>query len=72
MTTFSPTNEQQIALAAAEAGEMLKIKAYAGAGKTSTLELIAGRFAHRRGSYRAGEFGSGAARRGHTAERCAG
>lgn len=51
MATFSPTNEQQIALAAAEAGETLKIKAYAGAGKTSTLELIAGRFASRRGSY---------------------
>lgn len=49
--TFTPTPEQEIAVAAAQRGGDLKIKAYAGAGKTSTLKLVADRFAGRRGMY---------------------
>lgn len=49
--TFTPTPEQEIAVAAALRGGDLKIKAYAGAGKTSTLKLVADRFAGRRGMY---------------------
>lgn len=48
---FAPTAEQTIALEAARRGGNLKIKAYAGAGKTSTLGLIAQGLEGRRGLY---------------------
>ncbi|WP_322095094.1 UvrD-helicase domain-containing protein [Paraburkholderia bannensis] len=48
---FAPTAEQTIALEAARRGCNLKIKAYAGAGKTSTLGLIAQGLEGRRGLY---------------------
>ncbi|KAF1026294.1 MAG: ATP-dependent DNA helicase Rep [Burkholderia plantarii] len=48
---FQPTEEQCIAVAAAQQGADLKIKAFAGAGKTSTLQLIAQGFGSRRGIY---------------------
>jgi hypothetical protein len=38
---FRPTPEQQAIVDAAGSGDNLKIKAYAGAGKTSTLRLVA-------------------------------
>jgi AAA domain len=46
-----PTSEQEGVLAAVRAGGHLKVKAYAGAGKTSTLRMIADELANRRGSY---------------------
>lgn len=48
---ITPTPEQQAIVDAVAGGGNLKIKAYAGAGKTSTLRLVAGRLAHRRGTY---------------------
>jgi hypothetical protein len=39
---FSPTEEQMAAVSAFQAGEDLKINAFAGSGKTSTLSLLAG------------------------------
>ncbi|MBB3259007.1 hypothetical protein F4827_003881 [Paraburkholderia bannensis] len=48
---FAPTAEQVIAVDAAHRGGNLKIKAYAGAGKTSTLGLVAQRLEGRRGLY---------------------
>ncbi|OBR53959.1 UvrD-helicase domain-containing protein [Paraburkholderia tropica] len=49
--TFSPTPEQEQVVELARSGGDLKIKAYAGAGKTSTLNLVADRFGARRGIY---------------------
>ncbi|WP_322046328.1 UvrD-helicase domain-containing protein [Paraburkholderia sp. J67] len=49
--SFPPTEEQLAAVSAAHQGGDLKIKAFAGAGKTSTLQLIANRFGQRRGIY---------------------
>jgi hypothetical protein len=49
--SFKPTAEQHAVVDAVLGGGDLKIKAYAGAGKTSTLRLIADRLAGRRGSY---------------------
>ncbi|OUL84284.1 DNA helicase, partial [Paraburkholderia hospita] len=46
-----PTPEQQAIVDAVAGGGNLKIKAYAGAGKTSTLRLVANRLAHQRGIY---------------------
>jgi UvrD-like helicase C-terminal domain/AAA domain len=46
-----PTSEQEAVLDAVRAGGHLKVKAYAGAGKTSTQRLIADELADRRGSY---------------------
>jgi hypothetical protein len=46
-----PTAEQSAIVDAALLGENLKIKAFAGAGKTSTLRLVASRLADKRGSY---------------------
>jgi len=48
---FTPTNEQVAVVDAVRAGDDLKVKAYAGAGKTSTLRLIAQELSDRRGSY---------------------
>jgi UvrD-like helicase C-terminal domain/UvrD/REP helicase N-terminal domain len=48
---FKPTAEQHVIVDAVLGGGNLKIKAYAGAGKTSTLRLIADRLAPKRGSY---------------------
>jgi hypothetical protein len=48
---FTPTPEQIAVVDAVRAGNDLKIKAYAGAGKTSTLRLIAQELSSRRGSY---------------------
>ncbi len=39
--TFKPTQEQQIAIDAFLSGGSMKINAYAGTGKTSTLQLLA-------------------------------
>jgi hypothetical protein len=49
--SFKPTPEQHAVVDAVLGGGDLKIKAYAGAGKTSTLRLIADRLTGRRGSY---------------------
>jgi len=46
-----PTDEQMAILDAVSSGVKMKIKAYAGAGKTSTLRLIAERLPHLRGTY---------------------
>ena len=51
MADIKPTEEQLIALTAADAGCTLKIKAYAGAGKTSTLKMLAARKVGKRGRY---------------------
>jgi hypothetical protein len=48
---FPPTEEQRAAVDAARQGRDLKIKAFAGAGKTSTLQLIADAFGQKRGAY---------------------
>lgn len=50
-TTLVPTAEQDAALETDVAGGNLKIKAYAGAGKTATLRMIALRRASQRGRY---------------------
>ena len=49
--SFKPTAEQHAVVDAVLGGGDLKIKAYAGAGKTSTLRLVANHLADRRGSY---------------------
>ncbi|TCK32598.1 AAA domain-containing protein [Paraburkholderia sp. BL8N3] len=49
--SFNPTAEQNAVVDAVAGGGDLKIKAYAGAGKTSTLRLIADHLTGRRGSY---------------------
>ncbi|MDI9699015.1 UvrD-helicase domain-containing protein [Burkholderia cenocepacia] len=49
--TFRPTVEQLAIVDAAAQGGNLKIKAFAGAGKTSTLRLVADRFPERSGVY---------------------
>ena len=49
--SFKPTAEQHAVVEAVLGGGDLKIKAYAGAGKTSTLRLIADHLAGNRGSY---------------------
>ncbi len=49
--SFKPTAEQHAIVDAVLGGGDLKIKAYAGAGKTSTLRLIADHLAGKRGSY---------------------
>ncbi len=46
-----PTDEQQVIVDAVAGSESMKIKAYAGAGKTSTLRLVADRLSHQRGIY---------------------
>ncbi|MGF6297833.1 ABC-type taurine transport system ATPase subunit [Paraburkholderia sp. WC7.3d] len=63
--SFIPTKEQQAVVEAALRVGDLKIKAFAGAGKTSTLQLVAGHFGHRRGMYLAfnREIAANAARR---------
>ncbi|SEK12446.1 3'-5' exonuclease [Paraburkholderia diazotrophica] len=49
--SFTPTAEQEAALRAVGSGGNIKVKAYAGAAKTSTLRLIANRLPGRRGAY---------------------
>lgn len=51
MTTFKPTDEQAVALDHATAGRSLRIEARAGAGKTSTLKLIANAMPRKRMLY---------------------
>lgn len=51
MSEHKPTDEQVAALTASDAGATLKIKAYAGAGKTSTLKMLALRKMRKRGRY---------------------
>jgi hypothetical protein len=51
MQAITPTPEQMTVLDAVDAGETVKIKAYAGTGKTSTLRMIADRMARKRGQY---------------------
>ncbi|WGS55045.1 ATP-binding domain-containing protein (plasmid) [Paraburkholderia sp. D15] len=50
-TVLNPTDEQLFAIDAAAAGDHLKLKAYAGATKTSTLTMIANRLSAKRGKY---------------------
>jgi hypothetical protein len=63
--SFIPTGEQQAVIEAARGAGDLKVKAFAGAGKTSTLQLVAEHFGQRRGIYRAfnREIAASAARR---------
>ncbi|EIF32075.1 DNA/RNA helicase, superfamily I [Burkholderia sp. Ch1-1] len=49
--SFKPTAEQRAVVDTVVGGGDLKIKAYAGAGKTSTLRLVADSLTGRRGSY---------------------
>ncbi len=49
--SYKPTTEQHAVVGAVLGGGDLKIKAYAGAGKTSTLRLISDHLAGKRGSY---------------------
>ncbi|ASW04222.1 3'-5' exonuclease [Paraburkholderia aromaticivorans] len=51
MKTIKPTNEQLDTLETVASGATVKVKAYAGAGKTSTLGMIAERFSTKRGQY---------------------
>ncbi|WP_112177436.1 UvrD-helicase domain-containing protein [Paraburkholderia unamae] len=62
---FIPTAEQEAVIEAARGAGDLKIKAFAGAGKTSTLQLVAEQFGERRGMYLAfnREIAASAARR---------
>jgi hypothetical protein len=48
---ITPTHEQAAILDAIDTGENLKIKAYAGAGKSSTLKMSARRLDKKRGYY---------------------
>jgi hypothetical protein len=48
---FKATSEQEAVIDAVVRGGDLKIKAYAGAGKTSALRLVADSLASKRGSY---------------------
>ncbi len=48
---FSPTVEQQIAIAQAQKGQSFKVIAYAGTGKTTTLQMISAAMPQRRGMY---------------------
>ncbi len=63
--SFIPTGEQQAVIEAARGAGNLKVKAFAGAGKTSTLQLVAEHFGQRRGMYLASnrEIAASAARR---------
>src|ERR1700757_4537327 len=49
--SFKPTAEQRAVVDSVLGGDDLKVKAYAGAGKTSTLRLIADHLTGRGGSY---------------------
>ena len=49
--SFSPTSEQNIAIAEAKTGQSFKVIAYAGTGKTTTLQLISDAMPERRGMY---------------------
>ena len=49
--SIKPTSEQCAVTEAVGGGGDLKVKAYAGAGKTSTLRLVATQLAGKRGSY---------------------
>lgn len=62
---FLPTGEQQAVIEAALRVGDLKVKAFAGAGKTSTLQLVAEHLSERRGLYLAfnRDIASSAARR---------
>jgi hypothetical protein len=51
MKLIKPTDEQLITLDAVSSGATVKVKAYAGAGKTSQLRMIANRFSSKRGLY---------------------
>src|SRR5260370_56562 len=48
---IQPTNEQVAVIDAVSSGNDLKVKAYAGAGKASTLKLVASRLSKKNGSY---------------------
>ncbi|WP_061149519.1 UvrD-helicase domain-containing protein [Caballeronia arvi] len=50
-TSFKPTTEQRAVVEAVIGGGDLKVKAYAGAGKTSTLRLVAHQLTGKRGAY---------------------
>ncbi|MCF9045602.1 UvrD-helicase domain-containing protein [Acinetobacter nectaris] len=50
-TTPKPTNEQSTAIEHALLGESLKVVAYAGTGKTTTLQMISHAMPQRRGMY---------------------
>jgi hypothetical protein len=51
MKEIKPTDEQLCTLDAVASGATVKVKAYAGAGKTSQLRMIAERFSSKRGLY---------------------
>lgn len=51
MTKFQPTYEQQDAISCAFSGQSFKICAYAGTGKTSTLNLIGDTLSNKKGLY---------------------
>lgn len=50
-TTPKPTNEQNTAIEHALLGESFKVVAYAGTGKTTTLQMISHAMPQRRGMY---------------------
>ena len=49
--SFTPTSEQSFAIAEAKKGQSFKVIAYAGTGKTTTLQLISDAMTERRGMY---------------------
>lgn len=69
---MTPTEEQAAVVDAVEAGGALKVKAYAGAGKTSTLKLAAQALGRSRGLYMAfnKDIAAEAARKFPTNTRC--
>ncbi len=69
---MTPTEEQVAVVDAVEAGGALKVKAYAGAGKTSTLKLAAQALGRSRGLYMAfnKDIAAEAARKFPTNTRC--
>lgn len=51
MSTLAPTDEQHSAILQAQHGQSFKVIAYAGTGKTTTLQMVSKALQHRRGMY---------------------
>ncbi|MDO4223489.1 MAG: 3'-5' exonuclease [Acinetobacter sp.] len=51
MSALNPTDEQLAAIQQAQQGQSFKVIAYAGTGKTTTLQMVSQALGHRRGMY---------------------
>lgn len=49
--SYQPTDEQLSAITQAQQGQSFKVIAYAGTGKTTTLQMISQSLQHRKGIY---------------------